>query len=57
MREIVVDTETTGLDLLDGHRVGEIGAVELVDRSPTARFTAMCARNALCRRTPSRCTG
>jgi DNA polymerase III subunit epsilon len=37
MREIVVDTETTGFDLLDGHRVGEIGAVELVARSPTGR--------------------
>jgi len=31
MREIVIDTETTGLDPLSGHRVVEIGAVELVD--------------------------
>jgi DNA polymerase-3 subunit epsilon len=30
MREIVIDTETTGLDPLDGHRIVEIGAVELV---------------------------
>jgi DNA polymerase III subunit epsilon len=29
MREIVTDTETTGLDPLGGHRIGEIGAVEL----------------------------
>jgi DNA polymerase III subunit epsilon len=37
MREIVLDTETTGLDPLSGHRVVEIGAVELVDHSPTGR--------------------
>jgi DNA polymerase III subunit epsilon len=32
MREIVIDTETTGLDPLNGHRIVEIGAVELVGR-------------------------
>jgi hypothetical protein len=37
MREIVIDTETTGLDLLDGHRVVEIGTVELINRSPTGK--------------------
>jgi DNA polymerase III subunit epsilon len=37
MREIVVDTETTGLDALDGHRVVEIGAVELSNRSQTGK--------------------
>ena len=37
MREIVIDTETTGLDTLDGHRVVEIGAVELVDHAPTGQ--------------------
>jgi DNA polymerase III epsilon subunit-like protein len=37
MREIVIDTETTGLDPLAGHRVVEVGAVELVDHSPTGR--------------------
>jgi len=35
MREIVVDTETTGLDPADGHRIIEIGCVELVDHIPT----------------------
>src|SRR5215469_11138707 len=35
MREIVIDTEITGLDPLDGHRIVEIGAVELVDRAVT----------------------
>jgi DNA polymerase III subunit epsilon len=38
MREIVIDTETTGLDPLDGHRIVEIGAVELVNRSLTGRM-------------------
>jgi DNA polymerase III subunit epsilon len=37
MREIVIDTETTGLDPLDGHRVVEIGAVELFNRSLTGQ--------------------
>ena len=37
MREIVIDTETTGLDPLSGHRVVQIGAVELVDHAPTGR--------------------
>jgi DNA polymerase-3 subunit epsilon len=37
MREIVLDTETTGLDPLEGHRVVEIGAVELHNHVPTGR--------------------
>lgn len=35
MREIVLDTETTGLDPFQGHRVVEIGCVELLNRIPT----------------------
>jgi DNA polymerase-3 subunit epsilon len=35
MREIVLDTETTGLDPYSGHRVVEIGCIELVNRIPT----------------------
>jgi DNA polymerase III subunit epsilon len=35
MREIVLDTETTGLDPRKGHRVVEIGCVELLNRIPT----------------------
>ena len=35
MREIVLDTETTGLDPYDGHRIVEIGAVELFNHVPT----------------------
>jgi len=35
MREIVLDTETTGLDPAQGHRVIELGCIELVNRIPT----------------------
>lgn len=34
-RQIVLDTETTGLEVADGHRVIEIGCVELRSRRPT----------------------
>ncbi len=37
MREVVLDTETTGLDPADGHRIIEIGCVELMDHFPTGR--------------------
>jgi DNA polymerase-3 subunit epsilon len=35
MREIVFDTETTGLDPAQGHRLIEIGCIELVNRIPS----------------------
>ena len=35
MRQIILDTETTGLETSDGHRVIEIGCVELIDRRPS----------------------
>lgn len=37
MRQIVLDTETTGLEYRQGHRIIEIGALELKDRQPTGR--------------------
>lgn len=37
MREIVFDTETTGLDPLQGHRLVEIGCIELVNRFPSGK--------------------
>src|SRR5271166_2153242 len=37
MREIVFDTETTGLDPYQGHRLLEIGCIELVNRFPTGQ--------------------
>ena len=37
MREVVLDTETTGLSPKDGHRLVEIGCVELSNHVPTGR--------------------
>lgn len=37
MREIVLDTETTGLDPNQGHRLVELGCVELLNRIPTGQ--------------------
>lgn len=37
MRQIVLDTETTGLSVEDGHRIIEIGCVELLNRRATGR--------------------
>jgi DNA polymerase III subunit epsilon len=37
MREIVIDTETTGLDPSQGHRLVEIGCIELVNRIPSGQ--------------------
>ncbi|MCW5752083.1 MAG: DNA polymerase III subunit epsilon [Alphaproteobacteria bacterium] len=38
MREVVLDTETTGLDPLSGHRLVEIGCIELFNHLPTGRI-------------------
>ena len=35
MKEVVLDTETTGLSVKDGHRIVEIGCIELNDLIPT----------------------
>jgi DNA polymerase-3 subunit epsilon len=37
VRQVVLDTETTGLEVNKGHRVVEIGCVELLERRPTGR--------------------
>lgn len=37
MREVVLDTETTGIDPASGHRIVEVGAVELVNHIPSGR--------------------
>lgn len=37
MREIVLDTETTGLDPYADHRLVEIGCIELINHMPTGR--------------------
>ncbi|MGB3178338.1 MAG: DNA polymerase III subunit epsilon [Albidovulum sp.] len=38
MREIVLDTETTGFEPAEGHRIVEIGAIELLNHVPTGRI-------------------
>ncbi|MFT4149251.1 MAG: DNA polymerase III subunit epsilon [Paracoccaceae bacterium] len=38
MREIVLDTETTGFEPGEGHRIVEIGAVELFNHLPTGKI-------------------
>ena len=37
MRQIVLDTETTGLEVALGHKIIEIGAIEMIDRKFTGR--------------------
>ena len=37
MKEIILDTETTGLNVKDGHRIVEIGCIELENLIPTNR--------------------
>ena len=37
MKEVVLDTETTGLSVSDGHRIVEIGCIELDDLIPTKK--------------------
>jgi DNA polymerase-3 subunit epsilon len=37
LRQLILDTETTGLEVAEGHRIIEIGCVELVHRRPTSR--------------------
>ena len=37
MREIILDTETTGLNPSEGHRVIEIAAIEVIDFLPTGK--------------------
>ena len=37
MKEVVLDTETTGLDVKDGHRIVEIGCIEIENLIPTQK--------------------
>lgn len=38
MRQIVLDTETTGIGAEEGHRIIEIGCIELIDRELTGKY-------------------
>ena len=38
MKEIILDTETTGLSAKDGHRIVEIGCIELDNLIPTKKI-------------------
>ena len=38
MKEIILDTETTGLSVKDGHRIVEIGCIELDNLIPTKKI-------------------
>jgi DNA polymerase-3 subunit epsilon len=38
MRQVVLDTETTGLEVEKGHRIIEVGCIELLERRPRERF-------------------
>ena len=38
MKEVIIDTETTGLDIKDGHRIVEIGCIELDNQIPTNKI-------------------
>ena len=37
MHEVVLDTETTGLSVKEGHRIVEIGCIELLNQIPTSK--------------------
>ena len=38
MRQVILDTETTGLDPKEGHRIIEIGCLEMIDRCLTGQY-------------------
>ena len=45
MKEIVLDTETTGLSVKDGHRIVEIGCIELDNLIPTKKSIRKCFKS------------
>ena len=38
MRQLILDTETTGLDPREGHRIVEFAALEMIDRKLTGKY-------------------
>ena len=57
MRQIVLDTETTGLEPAQGHRIIEIGCVELADRRLTGNDLHLYTTRTISIRARSTCTG
>ena len=48
MKEIILDTETTGISVKDGHRLVEIGCIELENLVPTKnKFTKKSVKSAV----------
>ena len=45
MKEIVLDTETTGLSVKEGHRIVEIGCIELDDLIPTKKKISLLSKS------------
>ena len=43
-REIILDTETTGLDVREGHRVVEIGCIEIENFLPTKKNLSLLSK-------------
>ena len=45
MIEVILDTETTGLNVKDGHRIVEIGCIELDDLIPTKKNISLLLKS------------
>ena len=45
MIEVVLDTETTGLSVSEGHRIVEIGCIEIKDLIPTKKNISLLSKS------------
>ena len=45
MKEVVLDTETTGISVRDGHRIVEIGCIELENLVPTKKNISLLLKS------------
>ena len=44
MKEVVLDTETTGISIKEGHRIVEIGCIELENLIPTKKKISLLSK-------------